>query len=56
MGDIVLFLKRQMRKLGIVEEEKRMNVTIIINAEEQMRSIYVHSDLGLGLLMLDPKQ
>lgn len=35
-----------MRKLGIVEEEKIMNVTIIISAEEQMRSIYLHSDLS----------
>lgn len=45
MGDVVLFLQRQ-RKRGIMKEEKRLNATIIIIAEEQMKNIYLHSNLG----------
>ena len=34
----VLFFKRQLRKLGIMNEEANANVTIIITAEEQGRN------------------
>lgn len=56
--EIVLYSSRQMRKLDIIKEKARVNVIIIITAEQQMRSIYLHFNLGHwdSSVMQDPKQ
>lgn len=47
-----------MRKLDIIKEEAGVNVTIIITAEELIRTVYLHSNLGHwdSSVMQDPKQ
>lgn len=49
-GEAALFLKRQWRKLGIMNEEASANVTIIITVEEQRGNhSFVFKSESLGL-------